>query len=136
MRTNRGMMGVLALWAVLSTAACDGVNAFGSQSMGSSGGTGNDSVGAQTGTISGTVTGDGGGLGAVRVILVNRDFTETNSLGNYTFTGLPASTYTVGIVVPTGYELVPGDQSTKSVVVTAGGTGTANWALRRTTLVP
>lgn len=142
MRMNRAVLGVLSLWAVLATAACEGTNAFGVNNLGSTGstggtgGSGNDPSGSQTGTLSGTVTADGGGLGAVPVIIAGRDTTETNSAGGFTFTGLPASTYTVGILVPTGYELVPGQTSTQSVTVTAGGTGTANWALRRTTLAP
>jgi hypothetical protein len=136
MRIDRAMLGVLSLSAVLATAACDGVNAFASDRPGTSGGFPTDSTGTQTGTLSGTVTADGGGLGAVTVILAGRDTTETNSQGVFIFVGLPASTYTVGVQVPAGYELIPGQSSTQTVTVTAGGTGTANWSLRRTTLAP
>jgi hypothetical protein len=134
MRIDRAVLGVLTLWTVLATAACDGTNAFGTSRFGGNGGTGSDSTG--TGTLSGTVTADGGGLGAVPVIIAGRDTTETNSAGAFSFTGLPASTYTVGILVPTGYELIPGQTSTQTVTVTTGGTGTANWSLRRTSLAP
>jgi hypothetical protein len=108
---------VLALVA----AACEGDNLFPEFGVG-------NGVPGQ-GAIEGSVTTAGTPMGGVWIILVDRDSTQTDGLGEYRFAPLPASTYTVSIRVPLNHTLAPGDSATQRVTVAAGGVRVVDWRL-------
>jgi hypothetical protein len=124
MRSNIGIALVLA--GAVSSAACSGTNAFGSQRVPTNAG------GSSSGTISGQVQSGGSGLGGVRVLLGNRDSTVTNTSGNFAFDSLDAGSYTLAVRVPVGFALAAGETGQRSLIVAAnGGTVTTSFNLRQ-----
>ena len=79
----------------------------------------------------GTLTAGDAGLAGVTVSLsggtpaITPTTTTTDALGNYSFSGLQAGTYTVDYTEPTGY-VNTGTSRPRTVVLAVGGTSTAN----------
>jgi hypothetical protein len=124
------------LWVGMSAAccalaaACDGSNVFGT-GLGTNHGTSSG-----TATVQGSVLAGGSGLGAVPVILVGQDSTNTDANGVFVFDSLAAATYTLAVRIPLGYTLAAGQTATRPVTVGAGGTSGVTIILQRTTTVP
>jgi Calx-beta domain/FG-GAP-like repeat/Carboxypeptidase regulatory-like domain len=95
-------------------------------------------------TISGTVTGNSGvGLAGVTVYLTTTPvsaygtegdfnpsvnlFTTTNASGNYSFTGLPAGTYTVRELIPSNELVTAPTGNTQTVPLTQAQSSTVNF---------
>ncbi|HET7232933.1 MAG TPA: hypothetical protein VFJ16_23190 [Longimicrobium sp.] len=125
----RPWLAIAVACGALAAAACEGSNVFGTQVTSGTGATG-------TGQVQGSVLAGGSGLGAVPVVLVGQDSTQTDASGVFTFDSLAAATYTVSVRVPIGYTLAAGQTSTRSVTVGTGGTAGATFILQRTTTVP
>ncbi|HEY0150488.1 MAG TPA: carboxypeptidase-like regulatory domain-containing protein [Longimicrobium sp.] len=116
----------LVLATLVTLAACDGGNVFGSTRV-PSGGNGT------RGTISGQVQAGGSGLGGVTVLLGTADSTVTNTAGTFTFINLLPATYNLVVRVPLGYAPAAGETGQRTITVSAaGGTATASFALQRT----
>ncbi|HEX8830916.1 MAG TPA: carboxypeptidase-like regulatory domain-containing protein [Longimicrobium sp.] len=126
----RPWLAIAVACGALAAAACDGSNLFG----GTVDVPGNG--GAGTSRVQGSVLADGSGVGAVPVILVGQDSTQTNASGVFVFDSLAAATYTVSVRVPLGFTLAAGQTSTRSVTVGTGGTAGASFILQRVTTVP
>lgn len=123
------------LWIGLSAAccalaaACDGSNVFGT-------GLGTNGSSTSTATVQGSVLAGSSGLGAVPVILVGQDSTDTDANGVFVFDSLAAATYTLSVRIPLGYTLAAGQTATRTVTVGAGGTSGVTIILQRTSTVP
>lgn len=111
----------VAALLLLATAACSG------------GGTVFTTPGADSAGITGRVTADGAGFGGVTVLLGANDSTVTDATGTFLFSNLAAGSYTVGVRVPLGYTLAPGQQGTQTATVTSNGLLSLTFALNRTT---
>jgi len=122
-------VGIAAACAALAAAACDGSNLF-TVPIGTTDGT------PGTGTVQGSVLAGGTGAGAVPVILVGRDSTQTDANGVFSFDSIPAASYQLSVRVPIGFALAAGQTATRTVAVTSGGTTGATFVLERTTIVP
>lgn len=124
MRTSLHRGTALALGLLLALTACGGENAFP--------GLGITNGATDTGTILGSVTSSGVGVGGVEILLLGarRDSTLTNSQGQYRFERLAAGTYDLSIRVPLNYTLAPGDSATQRVQLAARGQATVNWRLQ------
>jgi hypothetical protein len=118
----------MAAASLLLLGACNGSNLF--TEPGESGG------GDSRGAIVGSVISAGIGMGDVHILLLGRDSVRTDGQGDYRFANLPAGTYTVSIRVPFGFELAPGDSTSVTRVVAAGGEARADWTLLATGPVP
>lgn len=88
-----------------------------------------------TGTLNVTVTADGA---PVQSVTVHRfapgagtatDSRATGANGVATFSNVNAGSWEVEIVLPSSYELEPGEDERKSVTVTAGATASAGFSL-------
>lgn len=118
--------GALLLAALVTSAACDGGNLFGSTRV--------PTGGATAGSISGSVQAGGSGVGGVTVLLGTADSTVTNTAGAFTFANLLPATYDLAVRVPLGYAPAAGETGQRTVTVpAAGGTATVSFALQRTT---
>ena len=84
------------------------------------------------GTISGSVTASGSGVGNVSLALTGGGTTTTNSSGEYTFNNVQPGARTVTITVPAGFTLATGETAAKNTTVSAGQAATLNWALQAT----
>jgi hypothetical protein len=82
----------------------------------------------QTGVISGTVT-DGTNAMSGAIVTLGSRTTTSDSLGAYSFSGLPSGTYSSISATAAGYSTV----SATSIAVTSGGTTTQNFALTAAT---
>jgi hypothetical protein len=113
----------LIVLAPIAFAACDGENLFTGLGI-------NGVPVAVPGSIQGSVTAASLPVGAAWVIALElRDSAITNSEGRFVISGVPAATYTVSLKAPLNFELAPGDSSTQTVTVPAGGIGVVNWRL-------
>ena len=59
--------------------------------------------------------------------------TTSNASGEFYFTSVIASTYTVTVTLPAAFELLAGQPASRSAVVVAGDTTTLEWSARRVT---
>lgn len=127
MRTTRKLLAVMG--AAIVAAGCDGATGFTATSF-------NNPVG--TGSLTGTVTADGSGLGGVGIVALSarRDSTVTDGSGAYRFDPLTTGEYTVSVQVPLGYQLAAGQTATRTVTVTNNGTANASFALQRSPGAP
>lgn len=82
-----------------------------------------------TGTVSGTVTADGAGIGGVQVDLPGRSAATTSADGTFSFTAVAAGTHTLTITVPDGMQLSGTETAARTVRVVGGQTHTVTWAL-------
>lgn len=132
--TRRIRMAMAAALCVVGAAGCEGTNAFTAPGLdaGPVGGQPN----SQLGSITGTVTANGQGLGGISVLVSNRDSVVTNGTGQYALTNLGPATYSVSIRIPINYTLAAGEENPRTVTVAAGSATNANWQLRETTTVP
>jgi len=119
--------GIVVACGALASAACEGSNLFGSTAL-----TPNNGA-SGTGTVQGSVIAGGAGLGAVPVVLVGQDSTQTGTAGVFVFDSLPPATYQVAVRVPIGYSLAAGQTGTQSVTVTNGGISGVTFILQQTT---
>lgn len=122
MRTINKLLAMVG--AAIVAAACEGPTGFTATSLGNPG---------ATGSIAGTVTADGAGLGGVGIVAqaARRDSTVTDGTGAYRFDAVSTGQYTVSVQVPIGFQLAAGSTASQTVTVSNGGTATANFALQR-----
>ena len=119
-------MAIGAGCVVLTAAACDGGNAFGSDV-----GFGGDGDGTGVGSIQGQVLADGASQGGVTVTLSNNQTAVTNTSGQFTFTQVASGTYQVSVQVPLGYQLAAGQTSSRTVTVDDGEDAEVTFLLNR-----
>lgn len=81
------------------------------------------------GTVSGTVTADGDGIGGVQVNLPGMAAATTSADGRFSFTAVTAGSHTLTITVPDGMRLSGTETAAKTVSVVGGQTHTVNWTL-------
>ena len=90
----------------------------------------------QTGSVSGTVSGRGGGIPSVDVAVAGGGSQLTNPQGQFSFSGLSAGAKTLTLTPPAGFALETGEAAAKTATVTPGATATVNWTLRLTNTTP
>lgn len=132
--TRRIRMGLAAALCAAGVAACSGSNGFTEPGFGTGGSVGQPN--SQVGSITGSVTADGRGVGGIAVLVANGDSTRTDGTGRYTLGNLGPATYSLTLRIPINYTLAPGEQNPRNVTVGAGQTASVNWQLRETTTVP
>jgi plastocyanin len=94
----------------------------------------NPPITGQTGTVSGTVTASGTGVGGVQIALAGA--TQTSGAdGKYSFANVNPGNVSLTLAVPAGYALSSGETAAKSATVAAGQGATVNWSLDRTAAV-
>jgi plastocyanin len=110
----------LILALITAVAACSG---------GDGGGTTEPPV---NGTVSGQVSVSGAGVQGATLTLTQGATTRTatsSAAGAYSFSAVPAGSWTVAITVPAGFALATGQAASVPVTVTGGQTSTVNFAL-------
>lgn len=117
------------LWTLLMgllpvLAGCEGGNAFVEQPLALDG--------PVSGSIRGTVTAAGAGVGGAEVTVANGQgpTVVTTADGRYRIVGLAAGLYRVSLRIPPGFDLPPGDSTSRTASVRAGQVTVVNWTLR------
>lgn len=95
---------------------------------GCSGGGDDGSTGPQTGTISGSVTAGGSGVGGATVSLGTTATQTTSASGGFQFLNVPAGSHTLGVTLPAAFQLAAGEPAQKTVSVQAGRTASLSWS--------
>jgi hypothetical protein len=117
-----GRLGMLVGFLMIA-AGCDGGNVFPVAPLKQA------DVDQLGGRLEGVVTSAGVPVGGVRIFLSDSEVAVTDTRGVYRFSGLAPRIYSVGVLVPTGYALAPGEEGIKMVVVPRQGSGVANFRL-------
>jgi plastocyanin len=122
---------IVAAFFALTACMDKPVNPGGGNNPPPSGGPNTPDPIATTGTISGSVStaGSGIGLNGARVLLDTTASATTDTSGHYRFTDVAAGTHTVTFVPPQFLALAPGEISSKPTTVTAGQTSVVNWTV-------
>ena len=88
---------------------------------------------AVTGNVSGSVSAGGVGVPGVNLSLAATGQTTrtatSSSTGAYSFSGVPAGSWTLGITLPAGFDFAAGQNASVPVTVTGGQTRTVNVSL-------
>lgn len=82
------------------------------------------------GSVTGTVSGRGGGIPNATISLAGGGTQTTNGEGQFSFSNVSAGAKTLSLAPPTGFTLATGETAEKSASVAAGGTATVNWSLQ------
>ncbi|HEX2188831.1 MAG TPA: carboxypeptidase regulatory-like domain-containing protein [Longimicrobiaceae bacterium] len=117
---------IVAVAALALLAGCEGNNLFPEDPVGTGGG--------RPGSIGGLVTAAGQGVGGAVVSVQSLAAADTtDAAGRYRIEGLDEGAYRLLLRVPPGFDLAPGDSTTRTASLGRGQTLTVNWQLLQAT---